>query len=153
MTITTKKGDLGQTDVKGKRLSKSDPLINLIGEIDELSSEIIYFQAKYKLDKKDYELIVSDLYQISSVLSGYLNDIDLNEHIHFFENEIQKKQNLTHSFIFPFDDEVKAHLHLLRAKIRSVERTCFAYSCLESINLDILKYLNRLSDFIFSKEL
>ncbi len=153
MTITTKKGDTGQTDIKNKRLSKSDPLINLIGELDVLSSEIIYFQSKHQLDKQEWEMIVQDLYQISSVLSGYLVDIDLNEHIHYFEDEIAKKQNLTHQFIFPFDDELKAHLHVLRAKVRTVERTIIAYSLSQSINLDILKYMNRLSDYIFSKEL
>ena len=153
MTLTTKKGDNGQTDVKNKRLSKSDPLINLLGEIDELSSELIYHQSLYHLDKKDCAMVVNDLYQISSVLSGYLDDIDLSEHIDYFDQEIKKKQNITHEFIFPFDNELKAHLHLIRAKVRRLERVLITYSLSESINKDFIKYINRLSDFVFSKEL
>ena len=36
MQITTKKGDLGLTDINGKRIYKSDIVIDCIGEIDTL---------------------------------------------------------------------------------------------------------------------
>lgn len=153
MSITTKKGDFGMTDIKGKRLSKSDPLMHLIGHLDEISSQIILLQARYKLNRSIYEPIVNDIYRMSSYLTGYIDSIDLDEAIFRFEDFIALKKDKTHAFIFPFDDELKANYHLLRAQIRTLERYCVEYSQLVDINKDILKYLNRLSDFIFAQEL
>ena len=52
--VTTKTGDDGSTGMAdGKRLRKSDPVINCIGEIDELNSLIGYLAAAN--DSKHYE--------------------------------------------------------------------------------------------------
>ena len=153
MSITTKKGDKGFTDIKGKRVSKSDPLINCLGELDELSSLIICTQAQLNLDKTIWEPIVSDLYKISSYITGYIDTIDLIPVIHVFEDEILSKQNKTFKFIFPFDDKEKAQLHYLRAVARRVERTYVDLFNNDEKYADVIKYINRLSDFIFSKEL
>lgn len=153
MSITTKKGDSGQTDIKSKRVSKKDPLIQLIGELDELSSSIILAQARYHLDLDTYKAIVEDIYHISSYLSGYRNELDLDARVHFFEDFIKTKENKTHAFIFPFNDEVKAQLHLLRAQVRKVERLAVEVITQNSFDLSIVKYINRLSDYIFALEL
>lgn len=153
MSITTKKGDKGFTDIKNKRLLKSDPLINCLGDLDELSSLIISTQAQLELDKTIWEPIVSDLYKINSYISGYIDEIDLVRAIHAFEDEILSKKNRTFKFIFPFDDKEKAQLHYLRAVARRVERTCVDLFNNDEKYVDVIKYINRLSDFIFSKEL
>lgn len=153
MTITTKTGDLGSTLIKDHRLLKSDPLIQALGDLDECSSLIIYMQAHLKFDRTTWELIVHELYQISSLITGYLKDLNLREPISRLEVAIQSKQFLTQKFIFPFDDERAAHLHYVRAVIRRAERSCVALNQTQTLQADILVYLNRLSDFVFSQEL
>lgn len=153
MTITTKTGDLGSTTVKDQRFLKSAPLIEALGDLDECSSLIIFMQAHLKLEKSTWEVIVHELYQISSLISGYLAELDLKEAILRLEKAIQGKQFLTSKFIFPFDDQRAAHLHYVRAVVRRAERSCVALSQVQTLSGDILVYLNRLSDFVFSEEL
>ena len=55
--VTTKTGDKGTTGMAdGSRLSKADPIINSIGEIDELNSLIGYLDSLP--DSEDYRYVL-----------------------------------------------------------------------------------------------
>ena len=41
MIVTTKTGDQGTTEIQGGRISKADPLIEVLGDLDELSAECL----------------------------------------------------------------------------------------------------------------
>jgi len=153
MTISTKKGDLGMTDLKDRRVSKDDATIIALGDLDECSSLIIHMQATHGLDKQVWEPIVLDLYQISGVLSGYVESCNLDQKIEAFETYIASKQNKVHHFIFPFDQKDSAHLHYVRAVVRRAERSVVLLNGISPIQASIIVYLNRLSDFIFAHEL
>lgn len=153
MTISTKKGDLGMTDLKDRRVSKDDATIIALGDLDECSSLIIHMQATHGLDKQVWEPIVLDLYQISGVLSGYVESYNLDQKIQDFETYIASKQNKVHHFIFPFDQKDSAHLHYVRAVVRRAERSVVLLNGISPIQASIIVYLNRLSDFIFAQEL
>ena len=53
------------------------------------------------------------------------------------------------AFILPGGSEVAALLHVARAVARRAERRVVAVSRTESLNPEILRYLNRLSDLLF----
>lgn len=153
MTITTKTGDHGTTSVKDRRLSKADTLIVALGDLDECSSLIIHMQAQLKLDVSIWEPIVNELYHISAVLSGFSSSVDLKSAIQRFELAIQAKQFRTQKFIFPFNQEENAFYHYVRAVSRRAERSVVSLAEHQKIEDEILMYLNRLSDFIFSCEI
>ena len=53
------------------------------------------------------------------------------------------------SFILPGGSELAAALHLARTVARRAERRCFALAAAEPVGEDALRYLNRLSDWLF----
>jgi cob(I)alamin adenosyltransferase len=77
--------------------------------------------------------------------------VNLNS-IEFLENEIDKMDQelpqMTH-FILPGGHQAVSFCHVARCVCRRAERLSVALNDEESINEDILKYLNRLSDYLF----
>lgn len=153
MTITTKGGDRGSTALKDRRVSKADAIIVALGDLDECSSLIILTQATHRLDLSIWQPIVDELYQISAVLAGFKDSVDLDAAIRRLELAIQAKAFITSKFIFPFDQAKNAQLHYLRSVVRRAERSCVAVHEHHPIQESILIYINRLSDFVFSCEL
>ncbi len=154
MPIYTKNGDKGQTSLfGGKKVFKSDNIIEAIGSVDELNSFIGYLVIKIK-NKKDKDFLVEvqkDLYQIMSVLSGGKeNNNFLEERILIFEkniDEIEEKLSSLNKFIIPGGTEISSLFHILRVICRRAERA--VVKCFLNNHLLIIKYLNRLSDLFF----
>ncbi len=157
--IFTKKGDEGQTErIDGIRVSKSDPLIEVNGTIDECNSLIGVarsFNTDERLDKilKHFQGVLlicgSEVIRIkTNDPSLFMTDIE----IHTLENLIDELEKeippLTH-FILPSGGAVSAHLHLARTAARKVERRLMTLKETESINQTLLAYFNRLSDTLF----
>ena len=55
---------------------------------------------------------------------------------------------MTH-FILPGGHQAVSFCHVARCVCRRAERLCVALNDEQTINSDILKYLNRLSDYLF----
>jgi cob(I)alamin adenosyltransferase len=70
----------------------------------------------------------------------------------FLENEIDKMEltlpQMTH-FILPGGHQAVSFCHIARCVCRRAERLSVELNDQEAINNDILKYLNRLSDYLF----
>lgn len=147
--ITTKKGDSGETDCGGNRVNKDNILVETIGEIDE-------FQAVLELIGGDKE-IIKDL----GVLMGELGSSNLNIkktekfmiydlRIRQFEEEIKISKEKLSKFII-FKTKKARELNWARTVCRRVERRVVSLSKTQKIDKDILKYFNRLSDYLFMK--
>lgn len=153
MAIYTKTGDDGTTALYGgKRLLKSNLQVEAYGSIDELTSFIGLVINKL-INKKDKLFLISlqkDLYQIMAILSGAkINPQFLFEKkILSFENkidELEKKLPKLTKFILPGGTEISSWFHILRVICRRAERNVVRFNN----NIIIVKYLNRLSDFLF----
>lgn len=153
MAIYTKTGDDGTTALYGgKRLLKSNLQVEAYGSIDELTSFIGLVINKL-INKKDKLFLISlqkDLYQIMAILSGAkINTQFLFEkEILSFENkidELEKKLPKLDKFILPGGTEISSWFHILRVICRRAERNVVRFNN----NIIIVKYLNRLSDFLF----
>jgi len=156
MKISTKKGDKGETDlIGGKRVSKNNPTINLLGEIDELNSSIgiaLHYITCSKV-RRVTTAVQNDLFIIGSILANP-NDTNphldhkkieyLEEHITLFESRVGELKN----FILPGGCKSASFLFQARSICRRVERTFVAIHKNEKYQ-DILEYLNRLSDLLF----
>lgn len=161
MKITTKTGDKGQTGLfGGKRVSKADNFINLLGELDELQAFIGFAKCSIK-DKKKVEVLTKvedDLYRLMSIV-GFEFKIPKNtktfdeEDVAFLEKEIEAHQgevgNLN-KFVRPGINESSARIHLARSVCRRVERSFVKFlDEKNALSSSAFKYLNRLSDLLF----
>lgn len=162
MPIYTRTGDNGTTTLfGGKRVLKSDPQVEAYGSVDELSSVLGMIISPP--NNKNYRLLITtiqeDLYRVMSFLAGgKIQSSSLNSSVKLFEQKIDEitlglpKLN---RFILPQGDQNTTLLHFARTVCRRSERTVVLYAksslLLKNPNiLLIIKYLNRLSDLLFT---
>lgn len=154
--IYTRKGDTGTTSLDGKtRIHKTSLQIETIGTIDEVNSalgmvlanDILTFDVQACLTR-----IQHDLFDMGGELCPPHHLAITPEKITYLEEMIDKWNETLpplKEFILPGGNQKSATCHLARAICRRAERCAFALNEEETINPDILKYLNRLSDVLF----
>ena len=64
-------------------------------------------------------------------------------------DKINNKLEKLNSFILPGGSKASSFLHLSRTVVRRAERSIIDLDNEEDINPEIIKYINRLSDFLF----
>lgn len=160
MKIYTKKGDSGETSLfGGQRVSKSSMRIEAYGTVDELNS-ILGVATSHGVDKRSKELldeIQKQLFVLGSDLATppskklKIDRISESE-ITFLENAIDELEEHLEpliSFILPGGSSAGATLHVGRTVCRRAERLAVECAKHDEISEFAIKYLNRLSDFLF----
>jgi cob(I)alamin adenosyltransferase len=163
--IYTRTGDKGTTGLgTGERRSKADLRIEAFGTVDEANSciglarlhtaavhpEIDAMLARIQNELFDLgaDLCVPDdgkpldyepLRIIASQVKQLEADID----------RLNKAMKPLKSFILPGGSPAAAALHLARTTARRAERLMVALAQKETVGAEALKYINRLSDFLF----
>lgn len=161
MAIYTRKGDRGETSLrKGQKILKSHPRVTSYGDIDELNTilGVVLVKNKNKIVKKEIHKIQNDLFEIGASLANPLEKTKnlkgyLKTRIKEMEKQIDlltKKIPLLSNFILPGGKESGAFLHLARTVCRRTERKIVELSKKEKIDIEIISYLNRLSDHLFT---
>lgn len=161
--IYTKTGDKGTTSlIGGTKVPKSHLRIEAYGTVDELNSYIGLCKDLLS-DKKAQEILqeVQDrLFTIGSSLAcdpikePKMRIPDLKEaDVVLLEKEMDKMNETVppmKSFILPGGHTTLSHLHIARCVCRRAERCCVRLE-LESLEVEplIIKYINRLSDYLF----
>ena len=161
MKIYTKKGDKGKTSlIGGKRVSKNDSRIEAYGTIDELIGHIGLIRDSLNIKElKDFLLIVQDRLMTCAAIMATdcencnskipkLNDEDIliiEEKI----DEIEKNVEPLHSLILPGGYPSVSQCHIARSVCRRAERNCIKVAENFTINNIVIRYLNRLSDYLF----
>ena len=165
MKIYAKTGDDGTTSLIGnRRVSKTHPIIEANGAIDELSSYIALCCQKSKT--KDLKFIYDNLINIRTDLSTIMAVISMAEiykkdtcdklctlskiDIEKLMDQISADLPKLTSFIVLEGTEIGCHLHIARTICRIAERRIIAaIKCGASVPAKICSYLNRLSDLLF----
>ncbi len=149
-SIYTGGGDTGETSLgDGSRVSKLDPRIVALGEVDELNSVIGWGVVDWTgagLDRIQNELF--DLGADLSVPGGDRLRIE-QSYVDRLEAEIDEVNSSLEplkSFVLPGGTETAARLYVARAVCRRAERAVLA---VEGANPLAAVYLNRLSDLLF----
>lgn len=163
MKIYTKTGDKGKTSlIGGTKVFKSDPRIESYGTVDELNSFVGLCLDQLKSDNIPNVLagIQDRLFTIGSALAcdpekeTKLKIPDLHEEdIVILEKEIDTMNEVLpvmKSFILPGGHVTVSTLHITRTVCRRAERCCVRMQKKEiEVEPLIIKYLNRLSDYLF----
>lgn len=160
--IYTKTGDLGSTSlIGGTKVLKSDLRIEAYGTVDELNSYIGLCMDMISGESERVVLreIQDRLFTMGSALAcdpekeTKMKIPDLNENdISYLENEIDRMNDslpVMKSFILPGGHPVVSHLHIARCVCRRAERCCVRLHIESELAPVIIKYLNRLSDYLF----
>jgi len=161
MKVYTKTGDLGETSLLGgSRISKAELQIESYGTVDELNSYIGLIRDQICKQPLLQELIeVQDrLFTIGSHLANdkTKNKIQLPE---ICENDVLKLEKQIdamdnelppmRAFILPGGHTTVSYTHIARCVCRRAERQVVLLNENWEIPLIIIKYLNRLSDYLF----
>lgn len=167
MKIYTKTGDVGETSLfGGKRVLKSELRIDAYGTVDELNSWIGLVRSVMS-DNTAIQLLTTiqdRLFTLGSHLAAdpgkpKLKMPDLLEtDVEELEKAIDKMDETLEplrNFVLPGGHVSVSYCHIARTVCRRAERLCVAlhHSTGEHKNAEELmaiKYLNRLSDFLFT---
>ena len=165
--IYTRTGDDGTTGlVDGSRVSKTDTRLQAIGEVDEANSALGVAIQALEADEGNTSLVAglrriqNDLFDLGADIATPGESFEpspmelriVGSQVDWLEAAIDAANDqlppLT-SFILPGGSSAAAHMHMARAISRRAERALVAASQAVSINPYALKYLNRLSDYLF----
>lgn len=157
MSISTGGGDKGKTSLwSGERVYKDSLRVEAYGTIDELSSflgEAKHYVKSFEV-KKIINEIQNDLFKVAGILASKNKefiqpietlDVDkITNYINLFENKIGLK-----GFVIPGNTIESAKLDICRTISRRAERRIITLSKEEKLPVELLKYINRLSDLLF----
>ncbi len=168
MKIYTKTGDNGTTALfGGTRVPKHHIRIESYGTVDELNAHIGLIRDQ-KIDTKTSEVLLiiqHKLFTIGSILATDPEKATLKngksrldipriseEDIVLLEQEMDRMNEslpeMTH-FILPGGHQSVSFCHIARCVCRRAERLSTALYNEEAFDEEVLKYLNRLSDYLF----
>jgi cob(I)alamin adenosyltransferase len=163
LKIYTKTGDDGTTSlIGGTKVPKSHFRIEAYGTVDELNSYVGLCR-DLLTDATSVQLLAEIQDRLFTIGSSLACDAEkepgmalpdlVEDDIRLLEKEIDRMTELLPEmkyFILPGGAAVVSHLHVLRCICRRAERCCvrMQYEGL-SVNERVVKYLNRLSDYIF----
>ena len=159
MKIYTRTGDNGKTSLlSGKRVDKHNKRIIAYGSIDELNSIMGVVRDFSPEDYKDeIFLIQNKLMIIASQLSNdknYNNIPNINKKdTEFLENAIDRmthKLDPLKNFIIPGGNKLISFTHVARCVCRRAEINITMLNEKEDLNKEILLFMNRLSDYLFT---
>jgi cob(I)alamin adenosyltransferase len=161
MKIYTKKGDEGQTGLfGGERVPKDHLRIRTYGTLDELNAVLGVVLASPSVGSELRQRLLrvqNELFQLGAELAtprgkdagiALVRDADTEQ----LEQEIDAMEKTLaplKTFILPGGSPASAHLHVARTVSRRAERELVALHRVESLRGEVLRYVNRLSDYLF----
>jgi cob(I)alamin adenosyltransferase len=158
--IYTKTGDKGETSLfGGLRLPKSHIRIEAYGTVDELNASVGSLLDHAEIGTQDIQLraVQRRLFTIGSNLASdpskeMITPDLLEEDILVLEQAIdsmsEELPTLKH-FILPGGHPAVSACHMVRTISRRAERRVVALALQSQVDEMIIRYLNRLSDYVF----
>ncbi len=159
--IYTKKGDKGETSlIGGSRVAKSDQRIEAYGTLDELNSFVGLIR-DFAVDKERQDTLAAIQSHIFIAESIYAADSESSliglpklrvQDIELLEQEIDTmNEHLPElkNFIIPGGHPVVSYCHIARTVCRRAERMIVRLEIQGPEQEMVLKYINRLSDYLF----
>lgn len=158
----TKTGDKGTTGlIGGTRVKKNSLRLEAYGTVDELNSYIGLIRS-HDIDTHLQEVLLKIEHRLFTVGGRLATDDSKlkkdsplsisSSDIELLENEIDIMEDAlpqqTH-FVLPGGDKCNAFCHVARTVCRRAERRILDLKEEIEIDANILKYINRLSDYLF----
>jgi cob(I)alamin adenosyltransferase len=164
LKIYTRRGDGGETSLLGgSRVDKGHTRVEAMGDVDELNAALgcAIAVAGDALVKRRLESIQHDLFALGAELAsprgaseGRRRDTpglrpERTLELEGWIDETEDRLAPLTAFVLPGGVPSAAVLHLARTVCRRAERSVVRLSEEASVDPDVLRYLNRLSDLLF----
>lgn len=168
LKIYTKTGDKGQTGLLGgTRVPKHHIRIEAYGTVDELNSWIGLLRDSISLEKpiansqQLIAILVETQDRLFTIGSSLASDPEKSkvkiphlkeEDITLFEKEMDAMDAVLppmKNFVLPGGNEIVSKCHIVRCVCRRAERRVNHLAETEPVDELVIKYLNRLSDYLF----
>ncbi|GGA38272.1 cob(I)yrinic acid a,c-diamide adenosyltransferase [Paenibacillus physcomitrellae] len=165
MKIYTRTGDQGNTFVIGGQVRKDDLQVEAYGSLDELNSFVGQAAAAACADgeswndelKKQLVRIQHELFDCGSDLAyakpnelGYKVHGELTGNLEAWIDSWEQELPPLERFVLPGGTTLAAVLHVCRTVCRRAERRVVSLAAETDINKEVLRYVNRLSDYFFT---
>ena len=165
--IYTKTGDKGETSLYGgTRVSKAAARVESYGTLDELNAFIGLAKAEISDEKvlNQLQKIQFDLFTVGSeaatptdkmLLANGKNRLDLMisekeiTELELWMDDFDAELEPLRFFILPSGGKAAATIHVCRTVCRRAERAMVFLNETEEVRPELIKYLNRLSDYLF----
>ncbi|HEX8517776.1 MAG TPA: cob(I)yrinic acid a,c-diamide adenosyltransferase [Bacteroidia bacterium] len=161
MKVYTKTGDKGQTSlIGGTRVPKHHIRIEAYGTVDELNSYIGLIRDQ-EIGQASKEILIEIQDRLFTIGSSLASDPERSkmkipdlkeEDVTLLENAIDKMNESLpemRSFVLPGGHTTVSYCHIARCVCRRAERLTIHLSESSFVAELVIKYLNRLSDFLF----
>src|SRR5436305_11048284 len=167
MSIVTKTGDQGETSLLyGRRVPKNDPRVEAYGAVDELTAALGMARAicddKFVAEQifavqKDLINVMGELSTLPEDRQRYVKDgfkvteEEIVDRVTAVIVDLEKDKSLyPKDWVIPGANAVSAALDFARVTCRRAERQIAGFSTSgPEFNIEILRYLNRLSDLLW----
>lgn len=160
--LYTRTGDQGTTSlVGGKRIAKTDIRLEAYGMVDEFSSflgDILSQPGCVDEVKGQLTKIQNTLFDVGSYLASDpdgdikmppgIDDADITE-LEGWIDALDEQTPKVESFVLPGGSPLSAKAHIARTVCRRTERAMLHLNEQEPVDGNVLKYINRLSDYLF----
>lgn len=169
MKIYTRTGDRGETGLfGGQRVRKDNIRVDAYGAVDELNSSLGLAVARLEADgeaeiARGLHAVQADLLTVGAILAtprpedggrenANIPELapervrEMEQWIDRAETELEPLSN----FILPGGGEAAARIHFARTICRRAERRAVSLAYDAHIEEDVIIYLNRLSDLLFT---
>ena len=167
--VYTRTGDAGQTRLAGgQQVSKDSLRVEAYGTVDELNASVGVVRAMNeeaiavigaaKQLEQDLRWVQNKLFDVGSLLATAPGQTFKNMptikaqdavRLERMMDRCQKELPPLKEFILPGGGRVAATLHQARTICRRAERICVRLAREETLDAQIIKFLNRLSDALF----
>ncbi|MBO7471511.1 MAG: cob(I)yrinic acid a,c-diamide adenosyltransferase [Bacteroidaceae bacterium] len=159
MKVYTKTGDAGTTSlVGGKRVPKDCARLESYGTIDELNAHVGLLLI-YVSENQDRECLISiqnRLFVVGAQLAteapNVPSSVITDDDVSILENNIDKASEglpRWRGFTLPGGCREAAEAHVCRTVCRRAERRILTLNSEEKVDPQLLKYINRLSDYFY----
>lgn len=161
--IYTKTGDKGTTSlVGGSRVPKDSHRVEAYGTVDELNSHIGLLAEMFRPLQGGYyeelKAVQHNLFTLQTLLAtedetfyARLPQLDMEE-VEMLERQIDTITDQLpqlHNFVIAGGNVIGTQSHICRTVCRRAERCVVTLAREESVDEVIMRYLNRLSDYLF----
>jgi cob(I)alamin adenosyltransferase len=163
--IYTRRGDAGETSLAGgQRVPKDSRRLECYGTVDELNALVglarLSAQEQPSLAPlaSIFHRVQHELFNLGSLLATLPEDVHPQQprvtgaDVTQLEKEIDAMNAglpVLRSFVLPGGSRLNAELHLCRTVCRRAERLAVSLAHDETVPLEAIRYLNRLSDAFF----
>ena len=160
--LYTMTGDKGTTSlVGGQRTTKNDPRLEAYGTVDELNAHIGLLRQTGNRSEDDALLlfIQNKLFVIGSYLATDTSFTQLREASRLCPEDIARIEDRIdtldaivpplHAFLLPGGTAAAAQAHICRTVCRRAERRICQVAQEVLVDENIMKFINRLSDYFF----